>query len=83
MITFEEFKKIPRLFRDCTITEKIDGTNGQIVIQPSILGGRGQQRTAGRRDCRWRRVLRLGWLAQPMGLPRREPRQQRLGAVGV
>lgn len=38
MITFEEFKKIPRLFRDCTITEKIDGTNGQIVIQPSILG---------------------------------------------
>lgn len=30
---FEEFKKIPRLFRDCTITEKIDGTNGQILIQ--------------------------------------------------
>jgi len=29
---FEEFKKIPRLFRDCTITEKIDGTNGQILI---------------------------------------------------
>lgn len=38
MIQFEEFKKIPRLNRDCTITEKIDGTNGQIVIQPSILG---------------------------------------------
>jgi hypothetical protein len=30
---FEEFKKIPRLFRDCTISEKIDGTNGQILIQ--------------------------------------------------
>ena len=29
---FEEFKKIPRLFRDCTITEKIDGTNGPILI---------------------------------------------------
>ena len=29
---FEEFKKIPRLFRDCMITEKIDGTNGQILI---------------------------------------------------
>lgn len=38
MIEFEEFKKIPRLFRECTITEKIDGTNGQIVIEPSILG---------------------------------------------
>lgn len=31
-MSFEEFKKIPRLFRDCTITEKIDGTNGQILI---------------------------------------------------
>jgi hypothetical protein len=35
---FEEFKKIPRLFRDCTITEKIDGTNGQIVIKNSMDG---------------------------------------------
>lgn len=33
---FEEFKKIPRLFRDCTITEKIDGTNGQILIKPIL-----------------------------------------------
>jgi hypothetical protein len=33
---FEEFKKIPRLFRDCTITEKIDGTNGQILIQNAL-----------------------------------------------
>jgi hypothetical protein len=29
---FEAFPKIPRLERDCIVTEKIDGTNGQIVI---------------------------------------------------
>ena len=29
---FEGFAKIPRLSRDCIITEKIDGTNGQIYI---------------------------------------------------
>jgi hypothetical protein len=29
---FQKFPKIPRFFRDCIITEKIDGTNGQIVI---------------------------------------------------
>jgi hypothetical protein len=29
---FEEFKKIPRLNRECFITEKIDGTNSQICI---------------------------------------------------
>lgn len=29
---FQEFKKIPRLSRLCTITEKIDGTNGVIYI---------------------------------------------------
>ena len=29
---FQGFPKIPRLFRDIVITEKIDGTNGQIVI---------------------------------------------------
>ena len=32
---FEEFKKIPRLFRDVVISEKIDGTNGQILISLS------------------------------------------------
>jgi len=32
MTVFEEFKKIPRLRRDCIITEKIDGTNAQIFI---------------------------------------------------
>lgn len=35
---FEEFKKIPRLFRDCTISEKIDGTNGQIYIRDAMDG---------------------------------------------
>jgi len=29
---FEPFPKIPRLRRDCTITEKIDGTNAQVYI---------------------------------------------------
>lgn len=32
MIEFEEFPKIARLNRDCVISEKIDGTNGQIII---------------------------------------------------
>jgi hypothetical protein len=29
---FEEFQKIPRLSREITVTEKIDGTNAQIAI---------------------------------------------------
>ena len=29
---FIEFKKIPRLSRECVVTEKIDGTNGVVVI---------------------------------------------------
>ena len=32
MIEFQEFKKIPRLSRECVITEKIDGTNAVIYI---------------------------------------------------
>lgn len=32
MIEFETFQKIPRLSRKCVVTEKIDGTNGQILI---------------------------------------------------
>lgn len=32
VIEFEEFQKIPRLKRACVITEKIDGTNAQIII---------------------------------------------------
>lgn len=30
---FQEFPKIPRLSRECVITEKIDGTNAQIFIK--------------------------------------------------
>lgn len=29
---FIEFKKIPRLARECVVTEKIDGTNGVVMI---------------------------------------------------
>ena len=32
VVTFEEFPKIARLNRVCVISEKIDGTNGQIII---------------------------------------------------
>lgn len=31
-LTFEEFPKIARLNRECVITEKIDGTNGSVII---------------------------------------------------
>jgi len=31
-LEFEKFGKIPRLNKDCTITEKIDGTNAQIYF---------------------------------------------------
>jgi hypothetical protein len=34
---FREFLKIPRLNRDCIITEKIDGTNAQIFIDETGL----------------------------------------------
>ena len=33
---FKEFPKIPRLSRDCVITEKIDGTNGVIYISEDL-----------------------------------------------
>lgn len=29
---FAEFPKIARLSRECVITEKIDGTNAQVVV---------------------------------------------------
>ncbi len=32
MIKFEGFPKIPRLTRECVVTEKIDGTNAQVII---------------------------------------------------
>lgn len=34
-IAFEEFPKIPRLKRECVITEKIDGSNAQVYIRPA------------------------------------------------
>ena len=34
---FEKFPKVPRLNRDCTITEKIDGTNAQVYIEHKIV----------------------------------------------
>lgn len=41
---FEEFPKIPRLRRDCIITEKLDGTNSQVLIPedggPLLVGSR-------------------------------------------
>lgn len=45
MIDFISWQKIPRLFKDIVVTEKIDGTNGQIVILedptlPVIAGSR-------------------------------------------
>lgn len=36
-LEYPEFKKIPRLFRTCVVTEKIDGTNGLIYIGPELL----------------------------------------------
>lgn len=41
MAEFQEFSKIPRLSRECIVTEKIDGTNAQVCIsgvQPHIIG---------------------------------------------
>lgn len=34
MFEFEPWPKIPRLFRPVTITEKIDGTNACVIIEP-------------------------------------------------
>lgn len=36
MTTFEAWPKTPRLFRDVTITEKLDGTNACIVIEEAV-----------------------------------------------
>lgn len=35
MVEFEEFQKISRLNREIIVTEKIDGTNGQVHIRPA------------------------------------------------
>jgi hypothetical protein len=38
---FQKFERIPRLFRDCVITEKLDGTNGLVYVgeDGSVLAG--------------------------------------------
>jgi RNA ligase len=36
MVEFQEFPKIPRLNRDVCITEKIDGTNGCVVVEDEV-----------------------------------------------
>jgi len=35
---FEPFPKIPRLNRDIVVTEKIDGTNAAVLVQPGMIG---------------------------------------------
>lgn len=45
-LTFETFPKICRLKRECTITEKIDGTNGQLVFSEDgdlLVGSRNRE----------------------------------------
>ena len=37
MIEFIEFNKIPRLSRNCVITEKIDGTNALVLVRPADM----------------------------------------------
>lgn len=44
MSEFKEFAKIPRLNRDVVITEKIDGTNAQILIEVAETEDRGGTR---------------------------------------
>jgi hypothetical protein len=36
---FEDFGKIARFNREICVTEKIDGTNAQVLIQPCVGGG--------------------------------------------
>ena len=51
-IAFEEFPKIPRLRRDCIITEKLDGTNAQVLVPedggPLLVGSRSRWITPGK-----------------------------------
>jgi hypothetical protein len=43
MIPYEPFPKIPRLSRDCTITEKIDGTAAQVTAASPQRGSATQR----------------------------------------
>ena len=59
MREFVEFKKIPRLSRECVITEKIDGTNGVIYIGEDgefLVGSRSRwidEHTDNHGFCKW------------------------------
>ena len=69
---YQGFPKIPRLFRDIVITEKVDGTNAQIFIDDTgknmMVGSRSRWLTAESDNfgfCRWcnehfEELLRLG-----------------------
>ena len=70
-IKFEEFPKLPRLSREIIITEKIDGTNAQLLITESgemLIGSRTRWITAqddNRGFARWvegnkQELLKLG-----------------------
>ena len=52
-IEFQKFAKIPRLYRACCVTEKIDRSNAQIVIPeddgPMLVGSRNRWITPGKR----------------------------------
>lgn len=54
VIEFREFSKIPRLTRECIITEKIDGTNAQIYVSEDksviMAGSRNRWLTPGKGD---------------------------------
>lgn len=62
MIEFKAWPKTPRLFRDMVITEKIDGTNGAIIIEKMHFhqhvkdGERVQMTLPGTKDT-WRGIL--------------------------
>lgn len=43
-VEFREFPKIARLNRECIITEKIDGTNGCVVITENAIWGQSRNR---------------------------------------
>jgi hypothetical protein len=61
VIEFQEWPKIARLFRDITITEKIDGTNAAIIVKPveednefsSIIIDSGNPHFGMRMACGW------------------------------
>lgn len=40
---FEAWPKTPRLYRDVVITEKIDGTNAAVIVEPYLPDGRDER----------------------------------------